>query len=251
MNRFTLQRRERQLLDFDIETGTAVITLNDVAKAINYFPRLHPYRIYLLLLFTCGMRTKEPMEITWANLTKHMLIFRPEKTNGKRLRKVRIPPKVWEELIEYREKGFFPDGKLFGKTKSASYRQRIDKVFRHKFGGNWTLKSGNLRAGKVSEYYKYSMRCFRTTMATLVYYYYARVYGEGDVALCRTASYMAHSTHRMTANYYVQRINGLKIEMFPEFPLMQLIEHLTYGEVSLKVTDFLPEKERQGMILEY
>lgn len=249
------------LLDMDIQQGTKVLPLDLVKKTINHFSFGSPHRIILLLLFSAGLRPSEPMELTWNNFIfeKGVLIFRPNKQNKQVVRRVKLPPKVQKELLYYRDNGWFPNGKILPYMKK-SFCRYFNKVYRHRLPSEWKEYFEMPRRGSVTWYHKYQLRSFRTTHATLAYYYYARVYGHGDLAVKKTANLMSHSSSYTTSEYYIQRLNDLGIDNFPEMPFLQLIDHILYSEVQTQMDSFLIRtstkkkknmKQRQSQVIEH
>jgi integrase len=237
----------KNLLDFEVDRGTKVINLKDLREVLQHFEYAHPYRINLLLL-TLSMRTKEPHDLTWHNFDNGLIIFRPGKQHGKCLRKIKVPNRIWTEIMTYRTQNFFKaPGKLFNYTHH-SFRRLFNEM-RPKFGGNWAVKSDNYRLGRVSQYYLYGLHNFRTTAATLAYHYYSMVYGHGDMALTQTCLYMGHSCNKMTAQYYVKRVSDLGLENFPKLSYLELLDHIIYGETQEKICKYT--SERQALAIEY
>jgi len=242
-----------QLLEFEVINGTSVIKLPDIKKAFDFFEYGNPFRIYFILMFVAGMRPSEPItDITWANFNNGRLIYKPHKQLKRNVtRYVKLPSKVWSELMHYRDNNFFYKMKLFSWKNNHVVRRRFNGEIRHKLGGDWSEKSIVLRKGRVPQFYKYELRSFRTTMATLVYYYYSlpEVYGPGDLALQMTCNYMAHTSRFMTAQYYIKRKKELEIDNYPKLTLLHLIDHIIYDEIQLRLDRF--EKERQSIMIEY
>lgn len=237
------------MLDFEVDRGTNPIYLPDIKKCLDFFKGKAKYRAYLLLL-SLGLRPAEPMQLTWNNFVNGQLIFRPHKQLKRNvLRKIKIPPRMWEELTDFKEKNFFSRGKLFDFTHE-SFRRRFNGEFRKFLGTPWNEHSENYRGGKIAVYHRYTLSCFRTTMATLIYHYYSQVYGHGDLALTLACKYMGHSAEKMTAEYYIKRVDRLGLDKFPKLPLLQLWDHLIYNESQNNLDKYI-NSERQALFIEY
>jgi integrase len=240
-------KQKKKLCDFEVDKGTKVLSLQNLRFTLNYFEYATPYRIYLLLI-SLSLRPDEPMQIKWDNFHDNcrMLIFRPKKQNSKNskksvVRKVRIPPKVSEELLYYRDNNFFCKGKLFPFT-SNSFRDRFNKKFRQELGGDWIAYSDNLRQGNIAQYHLYTLRSFRATCATLIFYYCRQAYGNADLSLVKTCQFMCHSHKFMTANHYIQRVEDLEIEKFPDnLTYLQLMDFVIYNDFQEKIHSYIEQ----------
>lgn len=244
-----MTRTRLYLLDFEVERGKQAIALYDVKKCFDFFKdsALQPQRIYLLLLWL-GLRPAEPMQLKWSDFVGNQLYFRPEKQKKRGvLRVIKIPPKILNELIQYRDRFLYKDGPLFNFTHEA-FRRRFNGEFRHKIGGRWGEKSNCLRGGMVAQYYKYVLSGFRTTNATLLYYICSLVEGDGNIALERVCEYMGHSSEKMTARYYIKRREQLGT--IPLMPFTELLDHVIFkdGQECLKK---YTQKEQQHILIEY
>lgn len=187
------------------------------------------------------------MEITWDNFFEDysLLIFRPKKQNSKTrkkglVRKIKIPGQMKEEFKYYSRTNFFHKKQLFN-FSSNSFRDRLNKKFRKELGGKWNIKSENIKHNKdlkLSREYFYTLRSFRTTCATIIYYYYSKQYGLTDMALIKTCNFMGHSHKFMTASHYIQRISDLGLNKYPNLNYFELIEQILYSDVQTKISLF-------------
>ena len=250
---------KNRILDFEIDRGTKVIPIEDIRRCLNVFEYGKAERIYLILL-ALSLRTDEPMQLTWDNFFKDysMLIFRPKKQNSKTskksvVRKIRLPQRFREELLHYKNHNHFKDKKLFPFT-SNTFRDRFNKIYRKRAGSNWTAYNDNIRPNKTQglrKEHKFILRSFRTTAATIIFYYYSKVWeNAGDMALVKTCQFMCHSHKFMTANYYVQRAEQIGLEKIGFLPYLQLMDTIIYNEIQVPLTKFAHKKETQQTRLE-
>ena len=242
-------KKLKYYLDFEVERGTNPVNLKD----LNYlFQQLRrpDLRVYFILL-THSLRPGEPTQLTWNNFSNGMLIFRPEKQKKRGvLRKIRLSTGAWREIMDYKNNNFFPEsGKIFP-FKSGSYRRIFNHKFRKWLGGIWEKKADNLRQGLVPQYHHYTLQSFRCMASTLTYYYYSKVYGDGDLPLTLTCKFMGHSANKMTATYYIKRVDKIGLEYFPDVPMLNLIDLAFCKSLQPQLNDFI-EKERQSLAIEY
>lgn len=257
-----LKTDQESVLDFEVERGTNPINIFDLRTILNFFKKGSWERIYLLLLYTCGLRPSEPLHLTWHNFSEDgLLIFRPRKqkllSKGTiRPRKIRIPPKTWEEIKEYRDNGFFPNGVIFN-VKRQTFRTKMSKTYRKKLGGIWNKKSENLKQGKIPQFYHYTTSSFRCTTATTIYYLYLREYeNQPDMALHLTSRWMGHGkglgAGNVTAYYYLKKLNKLGLDTVPKEVLsgLDLFDYVIYGECrQSKIKEFV--SERNSLLMEH
>ena len=240
--------KEKYLLDMEVQIGTKILSLQFIKKTLDFFEYGSKDRVYLLLLFSCGLRPGEPTELTWDNFIfeKRYLIFRPKKQHGKVLRRVKISYKIMQEILYYYNNNIFYKKKLFAIT-SHSFCRIFNKK-RKNLPIGWQEYSEVTRQGTVALYHLYTLRGFRTTYATLVYYYYSKVYDHGDLAVKKTAKQMGHSSSFTTSEYYINRISELDIEKYQELPFLELLDYIIYNEIQLSIPMF---GERQQKMIEF
>lgn len=232
-------------IDFEVDCGRKVIYLPDVKPCLDHWPYGDENRIYLLLLLL-SLRPSEPMQLTWDNFRNGVLYFRPNKQKKRGvLRRIRIPPGMWAELMTYKNSHFFGNNKLFPWT-ADSFRRRFNGEYRYYIGGRWELYRKEPVNGIISRHFIYTLSSFRTTCATLIYYFYSKVYGHGNLALCRACKFMGHSSEKMTATYYIKRIEDLGLDKFPQLPYLQLMEYVIYHEIQCRITEFTDDQTRLG-----
>jgi hypothetical protein len=144
-----------------------------------------------------------------------------------------------KELEYYKENNFFWRGKLFD-IKQDSVRKYLNRELRPMLPPRWRAFSGNKRQGRCSEYFYYTQQSFRTTAATLVFYYYSEVYGSNNsLSLHYTCKFMGHSSEKITATYYVQRVSALGVENFPRnLSYFNLFDFVIYKEIQTKISNF-------------
>lgn len=238
-------------LDFEIDVGTNVINLADLKEVLDYMVSNTEYRIYFLLI-AHSLRPAEPMQLTWDNFRGGRLIFKPKKQSKRGVtRRIQFSENVWAELMEYKHSRIFPLGKPIFAMTHETVRCRFDKIYRQCLSEIWQKKSDNLRSGRVAQYNFYTLQSFRTTAATLAYHFFSLEYGHGEIALARTCRWMGHSAEKMTAMYYIKRIDQLGLDRYPRYDsLLELMDNVIYGSMQERITKYV-DYEPQSRLIEY
>jgi len=223
--------------DFEISKGFKPIPLKEVRRFIQLLPYASPDRIYTLMMTISASRPGEMQDITWYDFSGDTLCFRPKKQHGKITRLVKIPPKVFEELQEYKRRNGFKDQKLFDFTYKT-FQTHFNKEYRYRLGGAWVEYDPLPYSKTVKHRHKYVLRCIRTTISTLVYLYFQKKYGD-YIALSRTCAWLGHESKKMTCDHYIRNINTLGVDFLPQgMPLLEALDWLVYGEVQHRITEY-------------
>lgn len=236
-----------------IEKGTSVIPLPEIRRCMQILEYGNHHRIYLGLLFH-SLRPGEPIALTWDNffINHRMLIFVPgkqEKLGHRVTRKIRLSPQFADELAYYKANNTFFKNRLFGSMRQDAMRKYLNKILRPMLGRSWIQMSDNLRSGKIPQYYKYSLYSFRVTIATLLYKMLWDEYEDKFMALIKTCEFMGHKSEKVTATYYIKRIEDLELQKFPDLDLLSLIDHIIYNEIQLRIDHV--GFSRQAIMQEY
>ena len=235
----------RSCLDFETDKGFEPISLSNLREMIDYFEYGTTRRIYLLILLCTGGRPSEPLLLNWNNnFSDNLIIYKT--TKGSKISRIcKIPPLIQNELEHYRDNNFFPRGQIFSFQYKAFQRYFNDHV-RDKLSQDFQKLCPFSYDGSVKQRHKITLRSLRVTIATLIYYYFKKVYGD-SVALSRTCMWMGHESRNMTADHYIKHIHKLGIEDYPDLPLLQLLDHIVYHEHQIRLDCYV----RQSKMAEF
>lgn len=245
----SLLQREEYLLDFEeIENDVTVpISLLDLRRTINHFPRCHEIRIYLLLQAN-SMRVGEPYELYWHHiLDNRTIVYRPGKQHYRRKRIIKISECFYQELMDFKKSAHFKDNKLFPGREKRRLQRQFNKKHRHAIGGKWSQERTGHNIGIIKDKYIYQFRSLRNMSGTLLFWYFLNVYRNADIALQCTAKRLKHSTTGITAQHYISRLKYLDLDKVPVLPYLQLMDMLIYGDIQQRL---VPDK-RQSHLIEF
>lgn len=218
----TLQNTE--MLDFELTTGYQAIPLCEVRRMFNTLPRGHRIRVFLLVAFATGGRLDSLIGIKGGNFSKDVLVY--YETKNQAHRPVRIPPKMLEEINEYIKAHGLQYRRLWH-CQYDNIRRKFNQFVRPVLGEAWRERRPRSEEMAVQRCC-YNIRGLRTTVGTIAYSYYRRVYGDA-VALSRTCKWMGHTSKYITADHYIKNLVDIGLERWPDIPMLQLLDLVVYG----------------------
>lgn len=231
-------------MGLDVPSGFNPIPLNQVRNMFNVLPKRSLMRVFLAFALESGGRLEALSQLKGINIKGNILIYRETKNN--KTRKVKLTPKFIEELNEYKYQNDIIHGSLF-KCQYKWIQRQFNDLIRKRLDSTWQeWDPNNISDGAVKYRRKYTVRGLRTTIATLVYYYYKKMYGD-SMALSRTSMWLGHRSIHMTGDYYVKNIEMLGIEDWPELPLPQLIDYIMYHSYQTHIEEY----DRQASMMEF
>lgn len=224
-------------IGFEKTNGFKPFSLLDLRKLAQAYDVATPYRIYTLLLIATAARPSEMENITWFDFHEDNLIYRPGKQHGRCTRIIKIPPKIFDELMRYKEDNFFSKGRLF-RFKFKTYQRDFNVRVRRLLGGIFLKRDIMPYSGAVMSKHYYSLRSIRVAISTLVYIYFRQIYGD-NVALSRTCSWLGHRSEKMTSDHYIRHIGNVDVKAIPaDLPLLNALDYLVYEDVQTTLRDF-------------
>lgn len=192
----------------------------------------------LEILFTSGARLSEVKKMHLKARFGNFQAWKLGKNQTGMMRQEYFPDSLWTKILRGMDKDKHSSDlicDLEGKTilryfnrdirphLSLEWRQKV-RVLRN--------KGGSLSVGYE---YKYQLKGFRKTFATLMFAYFWKKYGSADIALEKVSKRMKHNSKWMTMNHYVdmcRQIDAMKYcDQLP-------FEHLS-GETQSNIADFM------------
>jgi len=183
-------------------------------KLLNFWPRCHPNRLFLLILACTGMRTMEAIRLKKECFRDGGIVWALGK-NQKGFRSCLLPPHVWDEVQEYFTNGNITTKGIWPFKSPGSVARAIQKV-RPFLGGNFELMCP--ARGSLKQKYIINLKSFRHTYQCVLWwehYHDSILGGSGELAAAFVSNHMHHAGHSfgLTAKHYIASIEYLKEDL--------------------------------------
>lgn len=180
-------------------------------------------RVGLRALFYTGCRPCELSRFDPKNRVGNYQFWNPRKSQ-KGYRKEYLPDDFWREVYECKNKIPTLPNKIIH-ISGDTLRRYFNRDIRPYLSAEWQEKVTVMRKGRIIEEYRYSLKSFRKTFATLIFYHFYMKYNDAGVALEKTAKRMCHSTQYMTAHHYLEEMKHINITAYKSLMPYEVLDN--------------------------
>ena len=182
------------------------------------------------LLYYTGCRIAELEEMKKENIINGFLYWRCGKNQTKHFRKEYLPCKFIEEIKTYWKTNRTPYDKIMG-VKSDAFRMYFVKN-RHRLNNIWGFKIPIYQNKLIKYEYKYQLKGFRKTFATLLFYYYWRKYSDANIGAEMVAKRMKHSAKHITITHYIENAEQIQANKFTNLMPFQIVDNTNQKRIT-------------------